>query len=132
MERLFVDSSAWLSLANRADSDHEEVSRLLASFPGRLVTSNLVFAETVTLARHRLGHRAALTIGNALRDPDRVDMVRVTVADEEAAWKLFGERADKEYSLADCASFVLMRRLGIRGAVALDADFRREGFEAVP
>ena len=132
MERLFVDTSAWLAQANRADAGHEAVRDVLASVPGRLVTTNLVFAATVTLARSRLGHPAALALGSALRDPHRVDMVRVSREDENAGWELFRERADKKYSLTDCTSFVVMRRLGLGTALALDADFRREGFEAVP
>ena len=113
MERFFVDTSAWLAQANRADSGHEAVSGALASLPGRLVTPNLIFSVTVTLARYRLGHSAALALGGALRDPDRVDIVRLTREDENAAWELFQNRADKEYSFTDCTSFVVMRRLGV-------------------
>lgn len=132
MEQLFVDTSAWLAQANRTDRGHAAVRGVLASFPGRLVTTNLVLAETVTLARYRLGHPAAVALGTALRDPNRVDLVRVTREDEAAAWELFQERPDKKCSLTDCASFVVMRRLGIGTALALDSDFRREGFETAP
>jgi predicted nucleic acid-binding protein len=36
------------------------------------------------------------------------------------------------YSYTDCTSFVLMRRLRIQQAIALDADFQREGFLLLP
>jgi predicted nucleic acid-binding protein len=39
---------------------------------------------------------------------------------------------DQIYRFTDCTSFVLMRRLTIARAVALDDDFRREGFVSVP
>ena len=58
--------------------------------------------------------------------------MRVSAADERAAWELFAERGDKPYSVTDCTSFVLMRRLGLATAATLDADFRREGFAVVP
>ncbi|MHC4972728.1 MAG: type II toxin-antitoxin system VapC family toxin [Planctomycetota bacterium] len=132
MERIFVDTSAWLSFANRNDADHPLVKRAFSGFSGRLVTSNFVFDETVTLARSRLGHAFALLVGDALQDADTVDLIRVSADDETRAWTLFAERGDKRYSFTDCTSFVLMRRLGIKQAASLDADFAREGFGVLP
>lgn len=132
MERIFVDTSAWLSFANRNDAHHRPVKRALGGFGGRLVTSNFVFDETVTLCSSRLGHAVALLVGDTLQDADTVDLVRVSADDETRAWALFGERGDKHYSFTDCTSFVLMRRLGITQAATLDADFVREGFVVLP
>lgn len=132
MERLFVDTSAWYAHANRADPDHDAVRRLLRDFRGRLVITNFVFDETMTLCRIRLGHRAATRVGDVLRDPAVVDLVRITAEDEDAAWRLFVGRPDKRYSYTDCTSFAVMRRLGLHRAAALDEHFRQEGFEVVP
>ena len=61
-----------------------------------------------------------------------VQLVRGTAGDEQQAWKLFQARSDKDYSYTDCVSFVMMQRLGVTTAAALDEDFSREGFEALP
>ena len=132
MQRIFVDTSAWFAYVNRADREHEVVKEVLSSFHGRLVTSNFVFDETVTFCANRLGHRAATLIGEHLFTAKTIDLVRVTADDEIAAWNLFKVRADKLYSLTDCTSFVLMRRLRLTTALALDEDFAREGFEVLP
>ena len=132
MERAFVDTSAWFAFANGGDPDHKTVAALLAAFKGRLLTSNFVFDETVTLCLYRLGHAAAERVGQVLRDSNQVDLVRVAPEDETAAWQLFRERADKQYSFTDCTSFVLMRRIGLEAAAALDDDFAGEGFEQHP
>ncbi len=132
MDRLFVDTSAWFAYANRADPDHRRVRQTLARFTGRLVTSNFVLDETVTLCLFRLGHPAAVTVGEVLMSEPSIDLVRLTPEDEQAAWSLFIARSDKQYSFTDCTSFALMRRLGLTKALALDTDFKQEGFAMMP
>lgn len=132
MERLFVDTSAWFAYVNRDDSNHAAMQEVLRQHQGRLVTSNYVFDETVTLCRHRLGHAVAARVGAALLDPTSADLIRIGVEDEHAAWGLFVARADKLYSFTDCTSFVLMRRLGLGRSAALDDHFRQEGFSTLP
>ena len=130
-ERIFVDTSAWYALVNRKDPDHVQTKRLIEQSGGRLVTSNYVFDETITLCLRRLGHSAAVRVGTALRDRDVVHLVRASADDEARAWKLFRARPDKQYSYTDCVSFEMMKRLGVAKAAALDDDFRREGFEVL-
>ncbi len=132
MNRLFVDTSAWFAFVNRSDPDHGIVRDILRPFAGRLVTSNFVFDETVTLCLLRLGHDAAVRTGRAILDKNLVDIIRLTPEDEEKAWALFTQRSDKTYSYTDCTSFILMKRLGLNQVAALDADFKREGFEVIP
>lgn len=132
MERLFVDTSAWFAFANRKDRDHARVKMVFRQFEGRLATSNYILDETVTLSLFRLGHTVAARIGAVLLDSDTVDLMRVTPDDEQAAWALFCQRADQHYSFTDCTSFALMRRLQVFTALALDEDFRTEGFRIVP
>ena len=40
-----------------------------------------------------------------------------------AAFELFSQRPDKEWSLTDCLSFVIMRQRGIKQALAADEHF---------
>jgi predicted nucleic acid-binding protein len=39
---------------------------------------------------------------------------------------------EQRYTLTDCLSFVMMRRLKIEAAVAADEHFRQEGFATLP
>ena len=132
MIRIFVDTGAWFAYVNARDPDHERVREVIDRFSGRTLTTNFVFDETITLCAYRLGHKVAVQVGKTLLDTDVVDLIRVTTADERAAWDLFLKRPDKEYSYTDCTSFSLMRRLEIKTAISLDDDFRREGFELLP
>lgn len=132
MKRVFVDTSAWYAYINALDPDHGRVQGALDGLEARLITSNFVFDEVVTLCRYRLGHRTAVRAGKILLDGSVLDLIRVMPEDERSAWSTFQSRKDKAYSFTDCTSFELMRRLGLREAVALDADFRQEGFDIVP
>lgn len=131
-ERVFVDTSAWFAYANRRDPEHRAVREVVGRRAVRLVTSNFVFDETVTLCRSRLGHAAAAKVGEVLRENPMIDLIRLSAEDERRAWELFLARADKDYSFTDCTSFVLVRRMKLDLCVALDEDFAREGFATVP
>jgi len=132
VERLFVDLSAWVCFVDRSDPHHKRVGTALKRFVGRLVTTNFVFDETVTFCQRRLSHAIAVSVGDLLRDPGTVDLVRVENQDEDSAWRLLKDRRDKRYSFTDCTSFVVMRRLGLERAATLDAEFAQEGFIVVP
>jgi len=49
----------------------------------------------------------------------------------EAAIGLFSKRPDKQWSLTDCLSFVVMEREGITEALTGDHHFEQAGFVAV-
>ena len=49
----------------------------------------------------------------------------------EAALHLYSARPDKGWSMVDCASFVIMRELGIEDALTFDDDFVQAGFQAL-
>jgi len=104
MQRLFVDTSAWFAYANRKDPDHSVMGAALSGFQGRLTTSNFVFDETISLCLYRLGHDAAQRVGGLLLDTEAVDLIRITPADERAAWMLLRNRKDQHYSFTDCTS----------------------------
>ena len=129
---VFVDTAAWLARITPREAGHGAVATALDEAPGRLVTTNFVLDEVVTLTRMRYGHAAAVRVADALTDSGIADLHRVSADDERDALALFRERPDQRYSFTDCTSFVVMRRLGIDTVLTLDDDFRREGFRVVP
>ncbi|MGH9338887.1 MAG: type II toxin-antitoxin system VapC family toxin [Acidobacteriota bacterium] len=132
MNRAFVDTAGWYAYIRADDPDHPPVMEAFERREGRLITSSFVFDELVTLVRGRLGHKAAVKVGETLRSPDVVELVRLSVEDEEQAWLLFSEHTDKDYSFTDCTSFVLMHRLGLAVAITTDHHFQQAGFRTDP
>ncbi|MGI8784232.1 MAG: type II toxin-antitoxin system VapC family toxin [Acidobacteriota bacterium] len=132
MKRVFVDTAAWYAFVRADDPDHDVVKSAMERWETRLVTSNFVFDEVITLVRARLGHSTALAVGKALLEPGVAELVRIAVEDEEEAWKLFSRHSDKHYSFTDCTSFALMQRLGLETAITTDRHFRQAGFDTEP
>ncbi len=128
---VFVDTSAWVALANSKDPNGKRVAAELKASGVRAMTSTYVFDETVTLLQRRLDHASASAMGDYLRSQE-VELMPIDEEDAEAAWSLFKDRPDKGYSFTDCTSFVLMRRLGVKDAITLDDDFRKERFKVKP
>lgn len=126
---LFVDSSGYFALLNRADPYHADASAVVrrASRNLRLVTSNLVVAEAHALFLGRLGRQAALDFLESVVSGS-VKVERVTSGDEVAILELLRRYDDKSFSYTDASSFVLMRRLGIDIALTSDRDFIQAGF----
>lgn len=132
MKRVFIDTSAWYAYFLREDPAHDAVRDAFFEWEGRLVTSNFIFDELVTLCQMRLGHAAAMKVGEALRDEASVELVRLSSDDEDEAWSWFGRHRDNKFYYTDCSSFVLMRRLRIPIAVATDHHFQQAGFQVRP
>jgi uncharacterized protein len=60
--------------------------------------------------------------------------VIVSVAPElrSLAWTFFKRHGDKQYSLADCASFIIMSKRRINRALTFDDHFTQAGFTVLP
>ncbi len=132
---LFVDTSAWYPLADPGHPDHaalagELTERVRAGM--RIVTTNLVVAETHALLLRRVGRGGALRF---LREVRReLLLVELSTADlEERAASAWLERFEGQpFSLTDAVSFTVMSDRGITQAMTLDRHFAAAGFIMVP
>jgi uncharacterized protein len=125
---IFVDTGFFFALASEKDPDHHRVLDVWQGFRGRrlselLVTTNHVVMECITLTRVRIGHQATVVMGERLYSEKLARIHRASVEDERAAFEYLKKHRDKEYSAVDCLSFVVMEKLGISEALAVDYDF---------
>jgi len=98
----------------------------------RFVTSSYVLDEVATFFNSRGHHAKAVAIGEALLRSKYASLVHVDQSLFDDAWRLFTRRADKRYSLTDCVSFILMKRLRLKAALTFDKHFSQEGFDRLP
>lgn len=126
---IFVDTSFWIALRNRRDPRHAEAATLLRTrADGGLATSNQIRGETWTYLRRRVGHDGAVEFLDALERSPRVQLFSISEKQVQQALKWLRQRDEREYSFVDATSFVLMRELKIREALAFDGDFSAAGF----
>lgn len=128
---VFVDTSAFYAFLDERDEWNTQALGELKSVTEErrpLVTSNLVVAETYTLARTALGHAVATRWLDSLD----LNLIFQTEADDELVRSLLARYEDKAFSYTDAASFVLMERLGIPTAFTFDRHFRQYGVAVIP
>jgi uncharacterized protein len=115
------------------DVHYPSTQRWLDSNRDRLVTSDYVLDEVVTLINARYKRQTAIQVGQALFGETMARLVYLAQEDIESAWEIFGCHSDKRWSLTDCTSYVLMQRMGISNAFAFDRHFSQmRGIRRVP
>src|SRR2546423_11871300 len=135
MTSLFLDANFVIALEVSDDQHYNEAThhwKNLIETPFSLVTTSYVFDEVVTFLNSRRQHDKAVRVGNNLRNAANIELVQVDEPLFYEAWSYFGQNADKTYSLTDCVSFVLMKRLGIAEALTFDKHFLQAGFTKLP
>ena len=119
----FVDSSAIVALVDRDDRTHGaavEAYRSLISSGYRLFTTNHVLAETYGLLYAGVGAEVAR---RWLREM-RLAIYTTDEEDEEKARRMVTASAEtRTLTLTDALSIVVMERLGVTDAFAVDPDF---------
>ena len=135
MTRVFVDTSAFVALRNRAEREHEAArATLLGLVEERalLCTSNYVFAETYTALLVRVGRAEAIEWGGRFRAGAAIELLRIDEPVEEDAWAMLESHTDKQWSYVDATSFALMEREGVQSAFAFDHHFTQRGLTVLP
>jgi uncharacterized protein len=134
---LFVDTSGWAYLADRSTDLHRDVLTIYQQALARqriLVTTNYIIAELVALltSRSRISRQQIVMFVDALKAAPQVEIIHINTELDTAAWLLLKTRIDKEWSLVDANSFVVMTRYGITEALTTDHHFTQAGFVKFP
>jgi predicted nucleic acid-binding protein len=129
----FVDTGAWAALFVPADPLHVSAQGWLLENRDRLVTTDYIVDEVLTLIQTRFSVQVAIRAGQSLFDERLSSLVHVTPEDLDRAWKVFRTHADKRWSFTDCTSLATMERLKIGKAFAYDKHFTQmRGIRRVP
>ncbi len=131
MKRLFADSFFFFAYLNGNDASHQAAEDFFEGFDGALVTTEWVLTE---VADGMAGNRDRQTFSafhEALRSDSAVRVIPASPELFAEGMVLYSTREDKEWSLTDCISFVVMKREGLEEALTGDHHFRQAGFKAL-
>jgi predicted nucleic acid-binding protein len=126
MRRVMIDTGAIYAFVARTDANHEAAvtfTRQVLAQESSFVLADVVFAETMTLLKARLGSAVALRAGRELRQNPAYQWMALGVDGERDAWAAFQKYDDKAWSYTDCAIFALARRLRLAEVFAFDSHF---------
>jgi predicted nucleic acid-binding protein len=125
---MLLDTSGLLCVLNSAEPLHPLACELLSKSTIRLVHS-YVIAELLPLSNtRRVSRQKVIDYIAAIVDDPSVELVWVDKALQVEAVSLLDRRPDKDYSLCDAVSFVLMRQYNLTDALTTDKHFEQEGF----
>jgi predicted nucleic acid-binding protein len=128
MKPVFADTFFFLAVLNRADAAHARATELSRSLPRPRLTTDWVLTE-VGHAMSIGGNRAAFVeLVGFLEQSPLVTIVPASRALFQRGVELFSQRPDKEWTLTDCISFVVMGDAGIVEALTGDRHFEQAGF----
>jgi uncharacterized protein len=133
MSDIFVDTSGWAELIDPNLRHHALAAKIYrqARQQGRkLITSNYIITELVALLTSPLRIPRSQTIEfiNSLKKSPCVEVVHIDITLDNQTWQLVTQREDKNWSLVDCSSFVIMRQRHIMEALTTDHHFEQAGF----
>ena len=129
MNPLFADSFFYLALLNPADAAHEAAREISLGLHVPVITTAWVLAEVAnTMAAQR---RSFLLLYENLRNDKNVRGVPPTEESFTKGLAFYARHQDKEWSLTDCISFLVMREYGATEALTGDHHFEQAGFRAL-
>lgn len=135
MKRVFFDTSFIIALETADDQNHESALKhwqnIITTLP-TLVTTSYILGEVVTFFNNRNRHAKAVEIGSRLISSPSIQLIHVDEALFNEAWEYFTKHEDKSYSLTDCISFIILKRLRIQTSLTFDKHFVQAGFKKLP
>jgi len=133
MNEIYVDTSGWASLADVSEPFYKKAQEIYAAAiqnRQRFVTTNYVLTELVALMTSPMRfHRPRIVeFINGIKQSPFFDIIHIDKDLNAKSWELLSNRADKNWSLVDCSSFVVVQENKIVEALTTDHHFEQAGF----
>ena len=132
MKRVFADSLFYIALLNSRDQFHDRAKQACTEEAGDfVVTTTWVLAEVADAMTHPSARERC---AGFLRNLRHLRNTKIVDGGQVMFWRaleLFSKRPDKEWSLTDCISFIVMSDEGLTEALTGDRHFEQAGFTAL-
>lgn len=131
MNPVFADTYYFFALLSVRDEAHHQALEYSRQFTGMIITTAWVITELADGMCSVRDRKQLCLAMDRMRSLHNLEILPPTAELFEAGWELYANRPDKEWSLTDCISFVVMQQHGITEALTGDHHFEQAGFVAL-
>ena len=128
MKPVLADTSFYGAIFNPRDAWHDAALTLSAKLRRHIVVTEFVLLELGNALSPVGSRRLFVDMFRHLRADRTVSIIPVSRSLYEKAFGLYSRRSDKDWSLTDCTSFVVMQQRRIQEALTADHHFEQAGF----
>jgi predicted nucleic acid-binding protein len=128
MKPLFADTSFYVALLNCQDVMHKKALQVGDHFRRPILLTDFILLELGNVFSGTGQRSFFIKLTDRLRSDSNVRIVAASRDLLEKGLRLFSRREDKEWSLTDCTSFVIMQEEGLTEALTTDHHFEQAGF----
>ena len=131
MKAVFADTSFYVAVLSPRDTYHASAASIAHTIQGRVITTEYVLLEVATFFSAVTHRTTFLELLRVLENDPATTLLPCSADLWQRGLTLFAERMDKDWSLTDCISFVVMQDLELREALTTDHHFEQAGFVAL-
>jgi len=131
MTARFADTFFFLALLIEEDEAHDRAVQITRGLGTPLLTTTWVLLEVANFVAKPPGRERFHPLLDFLRVHPHVTILAPASEQFDEGVRLYHERPDKDWSLTDCISFVVMREHGLTEALTADHHFEQAGFAAL-
>ena len=133
MSDLFVDTSGWANLIDVSQPFHSlsvKIYQNMRSQKHKIITTSYIITELIALLSSplRIPRPKAIAFIQSLKTSPYIEVIHISKEIDTKAWELLMQRQDKEWSLVDCSSFIVMQECKITESLTSDHHFEQAGF----
>jgi predicted nucleic acid-binding protein len=129
MKPVFVDTSYYVALLSQADAYHAKAVEVSRTLRRPVVVTEFVLLELGNVLSRTDARQLFVSILRQLRGDPHVLIIAASPELFERGCDLYARRSDKDWSLTDCISFVVMEERALSDALTTDHHFEQAGFQ---
>jgi len=118
-------------LVNPQDPRHERALHLADNLLGRTFVTEYVLVELGSALSRGSDRWVFLELLKQLQSDRSTTIIAASALLLRQGVALFAGRQDKDWSLVDCISFIVMKQRRLKEALSTDAHFAQAGFRAL-
>lgn len=126
-----MDSFYFFAILNPRDAAHARAVEFSGCFTGPMVTTSWVLTEVADGLARSANRHVFRRLLSGLRASPANHVIPASDDLFEKGVTLYDARPDKQWSLTDCISFVVMGERAIREALTGDHHYEQAGFTAL-